>query len=253
MPILSLSNRNIYYEEYGNGPAVFFIHPPGMGRKTFVKQLSLRKSMRVVLIDLSGHGDSTCSFVPSLQEYMEDLAAVQDKLQEEKVILFGYSAGGVIVQQYALEYPDRVKAVILSGGYPKVESDILKWEHEIGINMVRYTPSMLAHLLGFSHFASKNEKRMMTEHIKKANRMAWRHYYECSLAFDCVEHLSRWSHPTLLLYGALSKQINTHAHFYEQLPDKEIVYIKWANHQLPTRYSNKINPIIENFVKRHRK
>ena len=48
----------MFYEEYGEGIPIIFIHPPGMGRKVFVYQQHLANHMRVILPDLSGHGES---------------------------------------------------------------------------------------------------------------------------------------------------------------------------------------------------
>ncbi|AOR99733.1 AB hydrolase superfamily protein [Bacillus subtilis] len=37
MPLISIDSRkHLFYEEYGQGIPIIFIHPPGMGRKVFI-------------------------------------------------------------------------------------------------------------------------------------------------------------------------------------------------------------------------
>ena len=39
MPSIKMNiNQHMFYEEYGDGSPIIFIHPPGMGRKVFVYQ-----------------------------------------------------------------------------------------------------------------------------------------------------------------------------------------------------------------------
>ncbi len=113
MPLISIaSKKHLYYEEYGQGIPIIFVHPPGMGRKVFYYQRLLSEHFRVIFPDLSGHGDSDHADQPvSISYYANEILQFIDALHIDKAVLFGYSAGGLIAQLSAL--PVRTKYLIL--------------------------------------------------------------------------------------------------------------------------------------------
>ncbi|MGE8206398.1 alpha/beta fold hydrolase [Heyndrickxia sp. NPDC080065] len=251
MPFAQCGNRNIFYDDLGKGPAILFAHPPGMGRKTFLKQLPLQSSFRLLIPDFSGHGESLSpDGNMTVSTYIEEIEAIRNAAGENELFLFGYSSGGIIVQEYAILYPKNVKGVILSGGYPKVQSDVFKVEHQIGINMVVFVPTLLAKLLSISHFNVKSLQLELYEHIIKSNRHIWRQFYIESLHFDCIDRLISLNAPLMLLYGSKSDYVNNNVKLYRKIIDTEIHFIRGAGHQLPTRKYNQVNELISCFIKK---
>ena len=55
----------------------------------------------------------------SLDDWIEDLAAVVDSLGQERVSLFGMSQGAAVAIAYAARYPERVSHLILLGAYAR--------------------------------------------------------------------------------------------------------------------------------------
>ncbi|MBM7647754.1 pimeloyl-ACP methyl ester carboxylesterase [Bacillus ectoiniformans] len=248
MPYAEERGKKIYYEKTGTGPVVIFIHPPGMSGYVFKYQLELQEEMTIVQMDLNGHGKSNSSLGTSLNSFIEDIDIVQKHLGEEKVFLFGYSSGGTVVQQYALTYPERVSGVLLSGGFPKVGTTALKWEHRIGIQLVKVAPAALARLISSSHFSNDVEKDIMYQQMMRADRRVWQNFYQLSLAFNITNDLKSWQTPLMLIYSDRAKQINHHSIYYKQIPQSSIHFINEANHQLPTKSYEQINPLIASFV-----
>ncbi|MDQ0214362.1 pimeloyl-ACP methyl ester carboxylesterase [Oikeobacillus pervagus] len=251
MEYIEKEGYTLCYEAYGKGSPIVFIHPPGMGRKTFIKQLSLQLNMKVVLLDLRGHGDSTISSSAMLDDFVEDIETVRNHLGVEKIFLFGYSAGGMIAQEYTFRFPRSVKGVILSGAYPIIQNKILEWEHRIGIFMAKSTPKILARILAVSHFSNDEEQQLIYNQIVKSNQNVWSQYYEMALNYSCIHKLNDWNIPLCLLYGKRADYINGHVKWYYTIPNVQIEWINKANHQLPTRHYRRINPIIEAFVNKH--
>lgn len=250
MPIAKMENKNIYFEDIGEGTAILFVHPPGMGRKTFAKQTLLANQFRIILPDLSGHGDSPSSDrTVSVQTYIEEIEAIRLKLNLEQLFLFGYSAGGIIVQEYAIQFPNHVKGVILSGGYPKIDTDVLKKEHLLGMYMAEHFPTLLAKILSISHFPERDLQEALYTHILKANKEIWTAFYKESLCFNCMDRISQLHAPLMLLYGTRADYINHHVRLYPKFIDTEVHFISKAGHQLPTRKSKKVNVLIQQFVR----
>jgi pimeloyl-ACP methyl ester carboxylesterase len=77
----------------------------------------------VYALDLRGHGNSAQAqgAMYSLAEYVLDLSALLDIIDDFPVYLIGHSLGGFIVTHYAGVYPDRVKKLVnIEGfGFPK--------------------------------------------------------------------------------------------------------------------------------------
>ena len=84
----------------------------------------LGPSRGLVGVDLRGRGDSDKPESGySLETHAADVVRVLDHLDLENAVLAGHSMGGFVALQTALEYPERVRAlVLLDGGWPRVES-----------------------------------------------------------------------------------------------------------------------------------
>jgi pimeloyl-ACP methyl ester carboxylesterase len=226
----------MYYEEHGTGTPIIMIHPPAMGRKVFHYQKPLGNQFRLILPDLGGHGDSvTEKTVFTMKDYAAEIAALQDHLGIEKAVVCGYSSGGNVVQEYALEYPERTMAVILCGGYPEVHSYLLKYEHIAGMYMVKRHYKLLAKGIASAHTPDKNVRNMMYQHMLKTNRSTWFHCYHESLHFTCLDRLKELRPPLFLIYGARDFN-NKHVRLYQRrVPEAEIIIIKKVAHQVPTK------------------
>ncbi|WP_100331225.1 alpha/beta fold hydrolase [Bacillus xiapuensis] len=252
MSYAEIHNRRIYYETAGEGPVVIFVHPPGMSGLVFCKQLPLSEQCKLVVIDLNGHGNSSPSISGDPNSFLEDIFAVQTAVQEEQVFLFGYSAGGTVVQQYALRYPERVKGVILASGYPKAGPLLFKIEHAMAIQLAEKTPALMAKLISRSHFHQSDDRERMYQSMMKANPTIWQSYYRFSLTFDCTGQLSEWRLPLLLLYGEKAPIIKRHWAYYQAVPKKQMVFFKEGTHQLPSKSPADIHPVVADFIQRWR-
>ncbi len=252
VPYAESESRRIYYETAGEGPAVLFVHPPGMSQFVFCKQYPLKRQMKLILIDLNGHGNSESSLLGDMNSFLEDISAVQSAVKEKKIFLFGYSAGGTIVQQYALAYPDKLKGVILASSYPKVDALLFKVQHQTGIQLTEKAPSVLAKMISSSHFERQEEKKIMYQSMMKADRHIWKRFYQLSLHSDFTGQLSSWQLPVLSLYGGKSPVVNKYSHYYRTMPNSRVVLIKQATHQLPSKFSTELNPLLTEFVERWR-
>jgi poly(3-hydroxyalkanoate) depolymerase len=96
----------------------------------FVQQLN--PDLEVIAFDVPGVGESPCPRLPYRFEGMaRTVALMLDKLNYDKVCVFGVSWGGFLAQQFAHQYPDRCKKLILAAT-------------GCGIGMVMPSPKVLA-------------------------------------------------------------------------------------------------------------
>ncbi len=116
MPDVQLQDVTIHYEETGSG-SLAYVFCPGLGGdgSGFVDHFDFwaQHFPRVVTWDYRGAGQSSQAAKYNLPLFASDLAALMDALGIERAVLHGVSWGGVVVQQFALDYPERCAAIVL--------------------------------------------------------------------------------------------------------------------------------------------
>jgi abhydrolase domain-containing protein 6 len=111
----SSKNGKVVYFEGGKGEKIVLIHGfmVHAGNWSSIAP-KLKKRYHVIIPDLPGHGDSPWIYPISLEsigEAMKDFLLEISK--EEQVTLVGSSMGGGIAFRFALDYPERVKNLIV--------------------------------------------------------------------------------------------------------------------------------------------
>lgn len=111
----------VYYEVYGEGRPLVLLHGAfytiGMNWSELLPELS--KTRKVIAIEMQGHGHS-----PFAERKMEittlakDVEGVMDYLKIDSADVAGYSMGGSVAYQFAVQSPKRLrKLVIISSTY----------------------------------------------------------------------------------------------------------------------------------------
>lgn len=112
--VTSSDGVNIHYQVTGTEPvAIIFVHGWLGNAAWWDKQRDfLADKYTVVQIDLPGHGKSDkLRQTWSSKQYAEDIKAVVEQINSEKVILVGHSMSGAYVLEASLSIPE-VKAII---------------------------------------------------------------------------------------------------------------------------------------------
>lgn len=114
----------LHVESSGAGAPLVLLHGfTGSGRSWDAIREVMASSRRVITIDLPGHGASSAPRDPgrySLRRFADDVVAVLDALQLERVALGGYSLGGRSALQVALAHPQRIGALVLESCSPGI-------------------------------------------------------------------------------------------------------------------------------------
>lgn len=108
----------LYYREAGEGEPLILLHGNGENGEYFAHQLSyFASSYRVIALDTRGHGSSPRGDAPfTIKQFAEDLYTFMAHNGIEKAIILGFSDGANIAMRFALDHPEKVKALILNGG-----------------------------------------------------------------------------------------------------------------------------------------
>lgn len=110
-----INGINIYYETYGEGEPLVLIMGLRRNLEWWYRQVpELSSQYKVVAFDNRGAGRSDKPVMPySIRLFANDTAALIDSLKLGKVHVMGISMGGYIAQELAINYPDRVRSLIL--------------------------------------------------------------------------------------------------------------------------------------------
>ena len=122
----------------------------------------LYKSVRVVTLDIPGHGISVVSGEIHTMEYLADtVCAMLDKLGIDRCTMVGHSMGGYVAQAFCERHPERLEGLVLLSSTPNADSEEKKKNREREIALVKAgKKDLLARTAPEAGFAPENVKRM---------------------------------------------------------------------------------------------
>jgi pimeloyl-ACP methyl ester carboxylesterase len=153
----------MYYETYGTGAPLLFIHGNGESIISFTNQIPFfAKNYKVIIADSRAQGKSIDNGDSLSYEMMtDDLNALLDHLHLDSCYVVGWSDGGINGLLLAIRHPDKVKKLAVTGANlvpdtSAVEPEIYTWAKSLSdsINKLPLSPEVktyrkLFHLLAY--------------------------------------------------------------------------------------------------------
>lgn len=134
-------NITLYYQEKGNKEPFILLHGNGEDNSYFKHQIDyFSNRYRVIAIDTRGHGKSPRGTKPfTIEQFSYDLCDFMTSHEISNAVILGFSDGANIAMKFAINYPDKVKALILNGGNlnPKGVKRTAQIPIEIGYKIAR--------------------------------------------------------------------------------------------------------------------
>ena len=115
---IDVNDAKIYYEEYGQGEPLIFLHGNNGSIEDFYQQIPFfAKQYRVIAIDTRGQGKSTdLTNTPyTYEQFSNDLLQVIQKLNLKKVNLIGWSDGGNTALIFNAQHPVLINKIVTIG------------------------------------------------------------------------------------------------------------------------------------------
>jgi pimeloyl-ACP methyl ester carboxylesterase len=115
MPIAEIGNLGLYYEIIGQGHPLVMIRGVGSNVDHWYDQVpALSKKFQCLVFDNRGIARSSDPGGPfSIQDMAADTIALMETVGIKKAHILGYSMGGMIAQEMALNHPQKVAGLIL--------------------------------------------------------------------------------------------------------------------------------------------
>jgi len=236
------SSDLVHFIERGSGPPLLLVHGLGMSGGMFEPVVDpLAKRHRLIIPDLRGCGKSRGMPPPySVQQQAADLAALLVHLGIDSADALGYSQGGPVVQQIALDYPAKVRRLILSNTYAYNMATVRETiEGHLVPILFRLLGVRLFVRLLISHGLKNIPKdrsawvasliaRTWGEADPKSLALAWRE----AMAFDSRSRLREIRCPTLVIAGSDDDAVPMHhaTMLHEGIVGSALVLIQGADH-----------------------
>ena len=113
-----VNGHKMYYEVHGNGPTLLLLHGGGSsGGETFEQQLnSFARHHQIILPDQVGQGRTPDIPGPlSYTAMMNDTLVLLKSLKLPRVDVVGFSDGGILALMLAVNHPELVRKLVVSG------------------------------------------------------------------------------------------------------------------------------------------
>ncbi len=115
MPTAKVGDIDIYYESHGDGEPLILINGYGQYSGHWARLIpSFAREYRVIAFDNRGTGlTDKPKMAYTMKMMAADASGLLDVLGIDRAHIFGVSMGGMISQEFALNYPEKVISLIL--------------------------------------------------------------------------------------------------------------------------------------------
>ena len=270
MPVINVGDVNIYYETQGEGEALVMINGYADHSGHWFAQLpGLASEYRVITFDNRGSGRSDKPDIPyTMQMFAGDIRGLLDALSISAAHVYGVSMGGMIAQEFALSYPEKVKTLILGcttcGGIHQImpSDEVLAFLlDEERVN--RLTPEQMAREM-FDYTCTKEfiknnpgivEKYIATTVEYAAPQYSLKRQAEAMLSHDTYDRLPQIKIPTLVIAGGDDRLVpNENSRLLaSRIPGAELVILENVGHGFFYQAAQQANKIIIDLIKRHQR
>lgn len=283
---LSLEERTLdangvqQYYVYGSPaagqPILVFLHGTTVNHTIFKKQIEYfrKKGYGIVAIDLRGDGYSTPKSADesfySLENRIEDLAAIVEKEKLQQPHIVGHSMGALIGAAYVAKHDNSKTLTMIEGSYDFKKtltggakvffalSGILRpmftavnWVADdiAGIEPTYIDFSKLDKASD-NAFAKITYERATPEYVQAMHTLS-----RACMTYNIEGQLDKIEAPTLLLGAGQSQFITPESHYELQKrigKNAEVKIIPEAKHQLLITHADVVNKTLEEFVEQYK-
>ena len=254
MPVAKVNGININYEVEGEGQPLVFIGGLGTDLSFWKRQLpTLKKHCKVVAFDNRGAGKSDKPNGPYSTRIMaDDTVELLDSLGLHRADVLGYSLGGMIAQELAINYPERVARLILCSTLSNYEGEsglTDKGKQLVGLPKLRYLWELVS-LVFDSPFRRIAQFIKRTLASNEAYVRGYRAQAEANFKHDTLSRLPLIKAPTLVLVGSNDRLIRPSSSdvLVSKIPSAKLVKIKDGSHDMCIEMSKAFNTEILNFL-----
>ena len=269
MHTAKVGDVNIYYESHGEGEPILLIQGYGQYSGQWATMIPpLSREYRVIVFDNRGTGQSDKPDIPyTIRMMADDAKGVLDAIGVDSAHVFGISMGGMIAQEFALNYPDRLVSLILGctfcGGakaiVPTPEALAFLTNPEMAKLPVEEQARVTAPWLWTQEFIDKHPEAI-EQYVDITSKYptpphGFARQAEAIMFHDTYERLPQIVAPTLVIVGDADRIIPAENSkiLVSQIPNAELVVLENAGHGFFVELAAESDRAILGFLRRHSK
>ena len=261
MSFVENQGAKIYWDEKGQGAPVLLImglgYPSCMWQRT---RPALAQRYRTVAFDNRGVGLSDVPPGPySIATMALDAAAVLDAAGVSRAHIFGISMGGMIAQEFALQYPARTRSLILgctSPGGPssvRAESNVTDVLLVRGMTLEQAREAILPYMYDAATPRERIEEDVRLRQPWLPSPEGYMAQLQAILAWEGYSRIAQITAPTLVIHGksdALVPPGNGEL-IAGRIPGAKLVQLEHASHLFLTDQTEAAHKEILEFLLSH--
>ncbi len=242
MPFVENLGARIHWDEQGSGAPLLLIMGLGWPYQGWWRlRPVLSEKYRTIALDNRGVGRSEAPAGPySIAQMAADAAGVLNAARVNTAHIFGVSMGGMIAQEFALQYPKKVRSLILgctAAGGPEA----VRAEEEAVLRTRGQDPDQFARAINPFIYDAGTSPQLVEEDT--AVRRKW--YASADVYFAQLQAVTAWeaysrlaqiSAPTLVIHGENDRLVPAEngKRIAGRIPGAKLVTIPGASHVFTT-------------------
>jgi 3-oxoadipate enol-lactonase len=256
MPYADVNGIKLYYEIFGEGEPIVFIHGVAITSRVWEFQKEfVSQTHQMIVYDLRGSGKSekTPQLRHTAELLAEDLRGLLDYLGIEKTHIVGLSMGAAVAMKFAISYSQRVDRLVLSGAF-----------EDLGgiLNFIRkYFGYVVGKLLMFRFFGELATRIMLPSaawedllyYHRSIIRIDWdevRKYNQILASYSITGALGKIMAPTLILYGQYEAVLHKYGYrICENIANARMRIIPGVGHGWNGEQPELFSRMVTSFVK----
>ena len=264
---VALPDATLYYEAWGEGEPLIFVHGHSLDRRMWRKQVEyFRDKYRVICYDARGYGHSSKQREEVLFTHADDLIALMDALKIDRAHLVGLSMGGFIVGDMVAMYPERLLTATMAEGVirstpsvhePMTEAEIAQKQASIDAIKAKglrtYKQEWIASLLRGGSRVKEMRRPLRRIVMDWDGWQATHHEVHCYYAREAMEVLKtkRPTLPCLYIRAQRPNEATRNApSMIHHTPNGEFVRIEDSGHMVNMEQPERFNEAVREFLER---
>ena len=256
--VMNGASTLLHFTEHGSGPPLLLVHGLMITGEMFEPVITpFAAAHRVIVPDLRGHGLSRQMPPPyTVAQLASDLVRLLDHLRIDLTAVLGYSQGGAIAQQLALDHPSRCDRLVLACTYAfnmatmreRLEGKLAPVLVRI-LGMRRFAKFVIA--LGLKGVGKRRADwvvGLIADQDPALMISAWNE----AMAFDSRQRLREIRCPTLIIAGSNDTAVPMHhaRMLRDGIRDSRLVIVGGADHALIWTHPDELARVTNEFLGR---
>ena len=243
----------IHYRKYSGGEEdktpLILIHGAGGSYLHWPSEIRRLSGESILAIDLPGHGASTGDGKEVIDAYARDVIGFMDDLDINQAVITGHSMGSAIAQMLSLDYPERIKALILIGSGAKLRVDP-KLIHYCSSESTY--PEAVSQVMEWA-FSSQADQRLVElageRMADTSHKVVHKDFLACN-AFDIRDRVKDIQQPVLVICGSEDQMtpVRFSQFLIEELPAAYLEIVPKAGHMVMLEQPEIVATLIKGFI-----